>query len=236
MTKRACVNLGIGLLAAFGIAWLTPTSRLVLGGVLQNEPTYRGKPTRYWTHVLTEPGSFEDTVEILKRNPRGAAPVLLAALGDPDPETRLKVGQALGALGSCAVPALAKALGDPDSLVRIAAARALQRVGPDAREALPALTEALRDDDRLVALMAITALERIGKEAVPILHDALRERKERAIREAVITALGQIGPAATDTVPTLLAMFKDDNDPLQDLAGEALRHVDPALAEKAGVP
>jgi HEAT repeat protein len=237
MKKWACMNLGIGLLlAGLAIALLIPTSRLVLGGVFQNEPTYRGKPTRYWTHVLIEPDSFEEIVEILKQDPPRAAPALIPALGDPDPETRLKVGQALGALGQPAVRALCEALSDPNPLVRITVARALQRIGPEAREAIPALTQALRDDDPLVVRMVVTALERTGKEAVPVLHDALREHKEVAIRKAIVMALGQLGPAASETVPTLLAIFKDDNDPVQDVAGEALRRVDPAVADKVGVP
>src|SRR5262249_2792688 len=131
---------------------------------------------------------------------------------------------------------LCDALHHPNSLARIAAARALQRIGPEARAAIPALKKALEDDEPLVVRMAITALERIGKEAVPVLHEALRQRKEVVYRGAIVLALGQLGPAAVETVPTLLAIFKDDEDPLQDFAGEALRRVDPETAEKAGVP
>jgi HEAT repeat protein len=237
MTKRAWIYLGIGFSAGFGIAWLIPASRLVLAGVLQNEPTYRGKPTRYWTGALKESEtSFQETVELLKRDRGKAAPMLVVALGDDDPEVRFKVARALGALGPPAVPTLCEALQHPDPLARINAARALIRIGPEARGALPALTAALRDDDPLVDKMVIAALERIGQEAVPVLHDALRERKEVAIRAAIVGALHRLGPAAAETVPTLRAMFKDDDDPLQEAAGEALRQVDPSAAEKAGVP
>jgi HEAT repeat protein len=238
MRKFWWLWLAIALLGALGITWLIPAGRLILEGWFHQEPIYRGKPTRYWTRCLTESdNSFTETIELLKRDPAGAAPMLIEALGDTDPETRLKVAMALGALGRPAVPALSEALRHPDPLARINAARALLRIGPEAREAIPALAQALRDDDPLVDKMVIAALERIGVEAVPILHEALRERKEVSIRAGILASLARLGPQAKETVPTLVAIFKDaDDDRLQELAGEALRRVDPQEAAKAGVP
>jgi hypothetical protein len=84
--------------------------------------------------------------------------------------------------------------------------------------------------------MVVTALGRIGKDAVPVLHQTLREQKDDMIRRTIVLMLGQIGPAAAEAVPTLLAIFKDDGDPSWDWAGQAARKIDPEAAEKAGVP
>jgi HEAT repeat protein len=237
MTKRRWFWLGTGLVIGLGVAWLVPTSRLVLGGLIHNESTYRGKPTRYWARALAESeASFAETVELLKRQPSTAVPMLVEILGDPDPLARRRASLALGSLGQPAVPALCEALHHPDPLVRIAAARALQRVGPEAEAAIPALTKAMRDDDPLAARMAITALACIGKNAVPILHDALRDPEEAAIHGAILEALGRIGSAADETTPTLVAIFKDPNSPVQEEAAAALRKINPQAAEAAGAP
>ena len=235
--KRRWVWLGIALILCIGIAYLVPTSRLILSGIVAKEPTYRAKPTRYWIHNLTEsPESFKETVEILKRDPAKAVPMLMQAVDEPDPERRRTVALALAAMGTPAVPPLIAALKDENDLVRINAARALLYIGAEAHEAIPALAEAMADEVPLVAKMAIAALGRIGEKTVPILDQALRERSEVEIRESILNTLESMGPKAAAAVPTMLAIVKDTNSPLYDAASDALRRVDPQAARTAGVP
>lgn len=63
-------------------------------------------------------------------------------------------------------------------------------------------------------------------EAVPELADALQD-EDGPLREAVIDALGQIGPEARDAIPALLKAISDSDRKLLDKASEVLRKIGP---------
>jgi HEAT repeat protein len=236
MKKRWKTVLGLGLVAGGALALALPTSRLILFGLLSGESTYRGRPTRYWTHALSSPSSAGEAVAVLKTGGAKAVPMLIEALADADLQARYAAAEALGAIGPDAVAALVEALQSGDPLVRTGAARALALIGPEARTALPALSATLHDDTTLVAVMAATALGRIGKDAVPVLSQALEEQKAVTVRRTVLEALRRLGPEAAEAVPVLLKICNDIDDPVYDLAAETLKKVDAAAAARLGIP
>jgi len=68
-------------------------------------------------------------------------------------------------------------------------------------------------------------------EAVPLLRDALRQRRgrdpgagieENAVARNAARALGKLAPAATDAIPDLLAVLGDPDDGLREAAARAL--------------
>ena len=118
------------------------------------------------------------------------------------------------------VPIMIDALSDDDPQTRLFAARRLGEYESGAGPAVPALSRILRDgndemacggqlrsdsaDDRTeLRLMAIEALGKIGAGTAPAVGDlivALADQNSR-IREQAANALGQIGPAAGMAVP-----------------------------------
>jgi HEAT repeat protein len=223
--------------APFAALFVIPTTRVVCQGLCRGEQVYRYKPTSYWALALTDrdESSAAGTVAVLKAGGARAVPVLVQALGDPDAQVRLKAADALGAVGRDAVPALGSALNEGPTPVRIAAARALARLGPEAAEALPALRSALSDGEPLVVAMAVAALGRTGRGAVPALVGVFQTNSAVQVRLAALEALGRLGPDAAAAVPVLVQAAKEEDDPVGEAAGEALKQIDPPAAEKAGI-
>jgi HEAT repeat protein len=94
------------------------------------------------------------------------------------------------------------------------AARVLGKVGPSARTAVPALTACLKDRHIELARQACLVLGGLGKDAapaVPALIDILKNREPA--RDAAANALGMIGPAAKQAVPTLVATLQSTTRP-----------------------
>jgi HEAT repeat protein len=150
-----------------------------------------------------------------------AVPGLLAAL----PSGRDRAQTALVRIGEPAVPALVEALRDP--ALALSVIPVLGALGPGARAAVPDLIGVLQDrqskaDLRIRAARALGAIGPVpGSEEGPgkppeepdpasaALAGALADSNEQ-LREAVAEALGEIGPAAQDAVPDLLALRARD--------------------------
>ncbi len=88
-------------------------------------------------------------------------PSLIAALKDPDLETRSYAATALAALGGRAVDPLLVALKDNDRNTRSGAAYALGQLGIAAGPAKSQLLMTLKDDDKDVRRQAAYALSRL---------------------------------------------------------------------------
>jgi HEAT repeat protein/lysophospholipase L1-like esterase len=102
--------------------------------------------------------------------------------------------------------ALFEALADPHEVVRFEVAHALAVVSPDPEEDLDALLAAFESEDESVRAFAAWSLGRLGPDAapaVPVLTRALR-RGDPA-RAAIERALAEMGGAAAEAVPSLLA-------------------------------
>jgi HEAT repeat protein len=98
-----------------------------------------------------------------------------------------------------------------DSYVRVRTLRALERLGPDATDAVPALTAIVRNDSDIYAqLYAIDALKQIGvssREVIDSLTNALQS-DAAGIRTAAALALSRLN--AESAVPALLAALDRD--------------------------
>jgi HEAT repeat protein len=146
---------------------------------------------------------------------RGAAavPGLIGVLRDRQAPAavREEAADALGKIGepvADVVSALTAALKDDKEKVRYQAAEALRWMGPLAKEAMPALVAALKDEDARTAEKACLALARLGDAlAIRPLMEALQGPRGSVADQAAL-ALWQIGPAAKDVVPGLIALLK----------------------------
>lgn len=145
-----------------------------------------------------------------------AVPLMLDALKNGTDEIRIKVANALGAIGDRrAIAPLIEALdSDPHKEVKALAAIGLGNMR--ARRAVPALTEALSYDDT-TATNAAEALGKIGvttEDAVEkLIVIAMDKHMRETLRLAGIAALWQLKPEEA-TQPMLLLMFSDETSPV----------------------
>ena len=132
---------------------------------------------------------------------------LSAYLSDASPKVRLRAVEALGQLGPAAKstgPAVGQLFTDANVHVRRAAVQAIRAMRPDPKVAIPLLTKVVNDADPTVRSSAMDGLAELGDSAVPGLIDALG--KPRSAVSACL-ALGEIGPAASPAVPTLVKLL-----------------------------
>lgn len=118
-----------------------------------------------------------------------AAPALLAALSDPDPQIRQEAAEVLGDLGNDAyVDSLGRlSVTDENPEVRARAAAALARIGSP--QALAAVRRALQDAEAKVRRAAVDALTDLGGARVlALLREALADRDE-GVRRAAAQAI-----------------------------------------------
>src|SRR5262249_22529886 len=123
----------------------------------------------------------------------------LACLRDKNEDIRDAATEAVAQFGAAAAPGLARLLKENDA--QIHAVKALGMIGAPAKTALPGLREAFfsADDKSAVKAAVAEALPKIGKDALPILVDALRDKRPE-VRETALHALGEFG---NDSVPLL---------------------------------
>jgi HEAT repeat protein len=198
------------------------------------------------------------------KDAKEAVPALAEALADQNLYVGYLAAEALAKIGpeaKAAAPALAAALhteamrvddafpvGKGDALRDITAV-ALAKIGPDAKEAIPVLIDVVEwrkyrsrtshdfDIERLRATAA-DALRRISRETpktlAPKLIAGLKD-KDPGIRWRTASALGHLGPDATEAMPALTHALKDADPYVRDHAAEALKRIDLPAAKKAGV-
>lgn len=160
-----------------------------------------------------------------------------AGLDDRDPSFRRSAAIALREFGPGAAsttPALVRRLADEDQYVRRLAAEALGAIGPAARDAVAALAERLSDAEVEVRKESITALGRIGEAArpsLPALAGVMDRPTDRATRQRLATAVGEIDPKDPRAVACLVAILGEDEWADRSPPIDAL-----ARAGKAAVP
>jgi HEAT repeat protein len=137
-----------------------------------------------WTRVI----AVEAILEIAPARTAELCPVLVEALRSRSPRIRHWAAQSLGAIPAAAevaVSPLVDALDDAEELVRTGAMSALEHLGSAAAPALPALAAILRGE---------------GKDG------------GSTWRGMAASTLAEIGPAARDAVPDLLACMEEADD------------------------
>lgn len=137
-------------------------------------------------------------------SPKGAAPVLAAALMDDSAGVRSAAAEALAKLGREAAPALgalAAALKDNQQDVRLGALKAITAIGPEAKAVLPQIHSALKERDRETRLLALEAVAVIGAEDAKTIEILVDLVQEKDLRRNVAAVIARIGKA---TVPVLV--------------------------------
>jgi HEAT repeat protein len=170
-------------------------------------------------------GRRNSAMEALVRLGPAAVPALAPLVGDPDPDLRKFVVDALGNIEDAAVPALLRAaLEDADENVSAAAAEFLGRRRDAA--AVPALLRRLGEGGGWLTFGCLRALGEIGDPAAAPAITALLG--EPGLRKAALEALGRVGggPAAQHLLD---ALFSRDRG-LRRVAALALH----ALAPRVG--
>ena len=158
---------------------------------------------------------------------KAAVPALSKALHDNDADVRRLVAYALGQIGtdaSSALEDLKKTLTDRDQRVGLTVAYAIGSIDNRNPAVIPLLSAAARTGD----VRAIIALGRMGsaaQPAVPILIQALRERRYSLIRLKAAEALAEIGMSAQAAVGALREATQDRDTNVRQAAQRALEAI-----------
>lgn len=139
-------------------------------------------------------------------------PILFSDLANPETEANLRLAllEAVSQIGredSRVIGALVRIVqGQQPSItaeVRIAAIEALGMAGGGSGPAVPSLIGTLNDPDDATRFAAVVTLGKLGSAAEVAqlaLYERLLVETQEPIREAVITALGQLGPGDTSLI------------------------------------
>jgi HEAT repeat protein len=140
---------------------------------------------------------------------KSAAPILIEALSDINPEVRARAAAALGKIkDDRAVHRLLELLiSDPVPFVRVKVSQALGRIGHPA--VIDYLITTLKDPEWWVRVRAVEALEKLGEKAVAALLPAL-EDEDGEVRKRAAMALERIGYVDTLLDEYALPPFKRD--------------------------
>src|SRR5947207_2410826 len=186
----------------------------------------------------------ERAIEVLYEFGPAAAPAVPALIGvEASLNDMIGFGSAglahatLLRIGPAGLPYLIQTLGGKSAKIRANAASYIGHLGPAAASAAPALARTLKSDaNPTVRSSAVIALGRIGPAAVaalPELKAALR-LDDDYFRLEVIRALWTVGRESETTVPILMKILEDRNNPNRAGAAMVLGEMGPAA--KAALP
>jgi hypothetical protein len=220
------------------------TDKPAADGKPAGDAIYKGKSAAEWAAQLHDKDGgkrAKAAVALRAMGPRArdAAPDLIRALKDKEPEVRSGAALALGKIGASeAVSEIAALLQDKMGNVKIDAARALALFKEDAAPALPLLLKVLKQDKEPARAAVIDVVREIGPEAraaVPVLIEFVRG-KDAVLARSAMGALASIGPDARDAVPAITEAAKSKDPLTAGSAGFALWKIDPATAESLQIP
>ncbi|HVY69562.1 MAG TPA: HEAT repeat domain-containing protein [Verrucomicrobiae bacterium] len=145
----------------------------------------------------------------------------------------LKGFATLGTNAAPAVPDLVALLAHPEWRVRGNVLSVLGSIGTPARAAIPAIKLMLADSNKNVAILAVQTLG--GLKADPsfvlplLLKQAADSARDRGTRHIAIDLIGAYGADASNAIPVLQAVLKDQQSIwLHGAANFALRSIAPA--------
>lgn len=161
-----------------------------------------------------------------------AAPALVKLLKDDDPVVVVHASVALAKIGDksqATVTALLSKVTAGDERVARNAIGVLRQLSVEPEVLAGFIEQLLEADDAAVMSHAVEAIVSRGAEAGPLLNAALA--KEKAAYWAAI-AVGEIGPPAAATTPSLVELLGRSDDPeTRQLALVALGKIGPAAVE-----
>jgi HEAT repeat protein len=165
-----------------------------------------------------------------------AAAALRDRLADGDPMVQYHATVSFGKIADTSgetIDALVKAVTSRDKRVARAAIAALRALKPSPEHLAAAMEHALTSDDDAVQLHAIEAIVERGADAAPVLNAALKRPKTAYL---ACTAIEQIGPDASATVPAIVELLgKTRHSHLQIQALLALASIGPAAKSAAPI-
>jgi HEAT repeat protein len=163
--------------------------------------------------------------------------VLVKALSDESASVRENACQALAVMKSAAkdaVEPVAKLLDDKD--LRIRAIMTLGAIGPPAERMLPQLKRLMQVKDGDTQLWSAFAVWQIAgdvKDSMKVLEILLGTE---AHYTSTIRVLGEMGPAAQSMLPTLVALYREEDAPADRQAlADAIKKIDPKAALRLGI-
>jgi len=163
--------------------------------------------------------------------------VLIQSLNDESVGVRENACQALAVMKASAkdaVEPIAKLLNDKD--LRLRAIMTLGEIGPPAQRILPDLSRLMRDRDSDTQLWSAFAFWQIGgetKDTLKVLEALLGTETHYA---PTIRVLGDMGPAAQSMLPTLVALYREEDVAADRQAlAAAIKKIDPKAALKLGI-
>lgn len=127
----------------------------------------------------------------IRPGPQVGIPLFIKIMDDPDPAVKIRAMQALSSAGKDAVPFLISALKDEKAAYW--ACLILDKIGPDAEQAVPELTQLVNSKRPELSREAILSLAAIGKPAAPAIPQLVKAMDNDLDREPAVYALGQIG-------------------------------------------
>lgn len=163
-----------------------------------------------------------------------AVPALLAVAHDADALVRRNALIALAGIGIPPVPigaALVDGLRDSSSLVRQTAVAQFAFTVPLSHDAVAALTPILNDSDKGVANLARTALDKPRAGDAAHIESLGMMLGHSSARDYALHQLAQLGPAASDALPPVLALLKDEHPLMRYLAAETIGGMGPAAKQ-----
>ena len=136
---------------------------------------------------------------------------------------------------NAAVDPVAKLLGDKD--LRVRAIMTLGEIGPASTKTLPDLKKLMQDKDGETQLHAAYAVWQISGDAKETLAVIEKTLATEAQYSNSIHLLGEMRTAAMPMLPTLIALYREEDVPADRKAlGEAIKKIDAKLAMKLGIP
>src|SRR6185295_5890127 len=220
-------------------------------------PAASSKPLSAWMAELRETSTavrMQAALALAELGPvaREAESALIATARDPDPELRYAAVAALGATApesKAAIEQLGRSLSDEDWFVQLVSAQVLQTLGERGRPAVPALAWAVSPRDSVkdfrpvrcgAAMVALARIDPKAKEldgAYKFVISRLLEDERQGSFGARATGarlLGDCGPAAASTLPSLTKLLKDADGDVRVAASEAILKIAPGTAEALG--
>ncbi len=249
--RTQAVLCGSALLLGNVLAWAATTE--VRAQPSDAAAEYANKSVSAWSNILAQnlDGNTKEEKELCQKAARAlgqigppasqAVPVLGRAIAATAVDVRRPAIDALGRIGPearDAVPAIIAEVDLPKDHINYAplahfrrlAARALGRIGPDASQAIPILQQALANEDHVYRVEAALALWRIARypRALETMETVIRENNAEGPYEAVM-AIPELGPAAKEAAPTLVATLKHENPDVQRAAAKVLTDFGPRV-------
>jgi HEAT repeat protein len=227
--------------AAGVVLLVSPTARLVVGGILRNEGCHLLLPTGYWIERMhgDDPQDRRYVLWVLEgiaaKKDRQAIEPLGEALGDADDDVQWAAVKAFTRLGRPGGPRLLRALRDSSLRRRQGALTAFHLMAKEDMLMAAGLVAALDDESLMMA--AFWSLGQLPREDLVDLMRVLLTSDDVGWRRGAAVGLGNFGKGSPSTVaPALVKATKDPDARVREYALTALTRLGDAVLQSAIAP